>query len=796
MVSTTASQQRVTSEEEKCSSIELLVNTKDDDVFASQEGNKTVESTNYEDVSNGTTTNCRSRSLQEVATQMSTKVDFFRNHAPDIAGLLTFPYTILPTYCQEIDGDTETTRFELRKRLIRDVTHFPLLPKKGKLQVPMALFCEAEDDPQKTLVIINYWRQLRACKQRELKTSMQRFYVRPNVTNERLNLVTKDSASPPRKVSKQISEKQRGRSRSYIAPWGFRCLETCTHLAERLGLCGPDENPKHACELLRTANLEFPRMSCKAEDCTYPALARNHGYCCRHGLHFGPTPGRVNGRRGYLLLGDVYTRPYLAPTSSNTNSQSQKNNSASNTTAHIKKLTTCSCRNETCIGIGYSPTMIQFDIRRFPEELREAIWSNPDALNMTAKTYFQTSRNKSNDENDAMRSSILRLAPWHFHPEHREFLPDGSWKLLDSFRPTSTNGTTYEDDASTTLKKWNGLPLPTYSTKKFLEEPIMKEYVARKATIASTTDMLPSWCREYGKLEEGPSSISEVQKNFLWDHSIELEKTLASKLVSFRTKERAMETELERLRGKYNEKKFLKRRDKKRKRTNNISNLKTKGTKNNNANTNTSKAKTSSSGALQEHNTINNNNQAKKIRSKHMNKSAQNLSDYDGRTDKGVESNNASERRGSASAMESNHRRDSLRMGSMHYTNHPRQQQQQHHHQHPHHPYPHSYPPHPRHLPHHTTHPNRTAPINHQHHHQHHPQQQRQQQQQQQPQSGSYPQHHQAYHHTRRNERADQYPEHPQEHPPEVPEQQQEHQEQQRPQHYPEQQDWQRGFYN
>jgi hypothetical protein len=854
--STTSSEQGTTTStlslDEGQDSIDTVVRkSQDGDVSVTVNCNKTNDEssvTNNTDDLNATEESLMIQSLQKIATQLATSVDFFREHAPDIGELRIFPYTRLPGYwnydCdgKSDDDDESSARFGRRKRLVRDVTHFPLLPKKGKLQVPMALFCEAEDHPQRTLAIVNYWRQLNACRQRELKTSMQRFYVRPNVTNERLklNLVVssppKTTASMPSSVSMpsppcdgqaspRATTEGRPRGRPSVpTSWGFRCLETCTQLAEKLGLCPPNGENKnsknHACDLLRTANLEVPRTHCKVDDCIYPAMARNHGYCCRHGLHFGPTPGKVNGRRGYLLLGDVYTRPYFATTtSSNTNPPPiEGDNDNGVTTTAIKKLATCSCRNETCVGIGYSPTMIQFDVHRLPKDLRDAMWNDHETLNMTARTHFQTSRNITNDGNaidPSARLSVLRLAPWHFHPEHREFLPDGAWKLIEHpSRPipsSFTNGNTTSEEANnpiTMSKEWKGLPLPTYSPKDFLEEPIMKEYSARKSIVASTTDMLPSWCLEYSKLEEGPSSIAEIQRNFLWERTIELEQELASRIVSFKTNQRALETNLEKLQGKYDEKKFLKRRDKKRKRNNN---------NNNNNKTSNGGGKPLSSVALQDKNKS---RSPKKKRSESMDKTSgsNNPSDYSGvidgrKNNAGAETTtNDSERHDSSSATieAATHRGDSHQMGPVHYTDHPQQQQQQHNHLH--HPYPHVYP---QHLPqHHHAHPNRAAAMDHLRHHppphyHHHPQQQEQQQQQPQPQppDGSYPQHHQAYH-PRHDEREDQYREHPQEppqHQHQHQQQQQQQQEQQqqeqqqrpqRPRHYSEQQDWQRGYYD
>jgi hypothetical protein len=453
--------------------------------------------------------------------------------------------------------------------------------------------------------------------------------------------------------------------------------------------------------------------------------------------------------------------------------------------------------------------MIQFDVQRFPKDLREAIWSDRKTLNMTGRTHFQTSRNITNEGgNDAevsARSSVLRLAPWHFHPEHREFLPDGSWKLVDSSRLSSSNDTDSESNPSLP-KKWKGLPLPTYSPNDFLEEAVMVEYEARKSKEASTADMPPSWCREYFKLEEGPSSMAELQRDVLWERTLKLETELESRIVAFRTRERELEAELEKLQGKYDEKKFLKRRDKKRKRNNNRNSSSSNNNNNNAAIVTTANVLPA---AIQDKEAIHRKRRSTKERSEPMGlQGTHNPSSYSGvdgqANDTADVTNDGSNRHDASPAMEPTRRRDSHRMGPLHYTNHPQQQQQlqqQQPHHHRHHPY---YPQQPQHHSHHRSHPNRVELRHHppQLYH-HHPQQQ-------QPPEGSYPpppqqQHpHQVYH-PRHGDPEDQYREHPPsqepQHPQEGPQrpQEQQQQQQQRPppqRHYPEQPDWQRDYYN
>jgi hypothetical protein len=105
----------------------------------------------------------------------------------------------------------------------------------------------------------------------------------------------------------------------------------------------------------------------------------------------------------------------------------------------------------------------------------------------------------------------------------------------------------------------------------FLEEPEMVEYKNRK-----NTSLLPSWVREYQKLEEGPISISEQQTSLLYDKIAHLEEKLNTQAMDFEASYFALEKEMATLQSKYNEKKKNKRGDGsqgKRKRTERDENL-------------------------------------------------------------------------------------------------------------------------------------------------------------------------------------------------------------------------------
>ncbi len=284
--------------------------------------------------------------------------------------------------------------------------------------------------------------------------------------------------------------------REAMPTWGFRCVASCQELADKLKL---------SCDQLYTANIE-DNLQCKTEGCVYPAMCQNSGYCCRHRISFAPLSGKERGRRGYLLLGPTYTKP---------NGRQ------------------CSCDDEICVSIGYSQSMTRFDVSRLPDDLQADVW----------KKVMPESRKSA------------CLAPWHFYPMHRVFLPDGSWKILEHRRTT-----VFKDPS--TGKDWIGLPPPTYSLKEFLEEPEMIEYKGRKST-----NLLPSWVREYQKLEEGPISPAEQQTNELWKQIDDYHAKLTKQALLFETKYFALEKDMEELQGKYDEKKHLKRRDKKRRKS-------------------------------------------------------------------------------------------------------------------------------------------------------------------------------------------------------------------------------------
>ena len=516
--------------------------------------------------------------------------------------------------------------------------------------IPYCLLLEANDnDINEKLVIVNWWRYLDGYQKPKAVQELQLFYQNPN-----------ESKKPPYKTPPYISARAatskaaQSVDQSAVAaasllpiikefpPWGFRCIETTTLLAERLIQPSPDPNNNNLqriCDWIRTANIEMPKAECRAYGCAYPVVCFNGGYCCRHKLNFCPSAssyygvrGRSGRRCGHYLLGNIYTRPFsiyttgrnkrhssnnaraITPaastpvpvptttvktttvnnasgdnndndavvvmnnnpgTNSATTIRTVKSESASSESV-VKRLKPCSCGNEICEGIGYSPSMIRVDISKLSEEHKSLIWNSKE-LNINEKQKSQQGSQAQalspagGPSGTGPGSTVHVFAPWHFHPDHRVFLPDGSWKIIEfngatvftdptTIAPPPVNNNNNNDNstnASSKLSEWVGLPPPTYSPKDFLNEPKMIEYVAagRKDNL-----FLPAWCREYQKLEMGPKSMLEQNRDSLWDRVIELEQQVTSTSITNQTKQFQLETKIGKIQGKYDKKKHLKRK--------------------------------------------------------------------------------------------------------------------------------------------------------------------------------------------------------------------------------------------
>jgi hypothetical protein len=290
---------------------------------------------------------------------------------------------------------------------------FPPIPQCNKQCVPLCLIEETTTNEER-LVVVNWWRYITTLQVPHVLAELRKYYKSPMKSSERL----------PTLVSQVDKRKQYATQPT----WGFRCVQSTEELATKLRLSS---------DMLHTVSLEDEQ--CKLEGCVYPAVCNNNGYCCYHRVSFVPLKGKERGRRGYLLLGPTYTRPNPRP---------------------------CSCNDETCVGIGYSPIMIRLDTTRLSKELQSELCETLLAMknSTTAAAAGGGGSTGEGGSSPTQRRRIVLpksacLAPWHFHPEHRVFLEqDGSWKLIDHKRTT-----VFKDTA--TGRAWPGIPPPTYNPK-------------------------------------------------------------------------------------------------------------------------------------------------------------------------------------------------------------------------------------------------------------------------------------------------------------------------------------------
>jgi hypothetical protein len=155
------------------------------------------------------------------------------------------------------------------------------------------------------------------------------------------------------------------------------------------------------------------------------------------------------------------------------------------------------------------------------------------------------------DFGEKQHSKKMGLAPWHFHPEHREMRPDGTWKI-----PAFHSRSRFEDPDTTS--NWTGFPPPTYSPEKFLSEPQFQEYRARHQSSSSTTASLPLWVHSYIEKEEGPRTVTELQNQKLLAQNNELRVQLQAQMEKYDILERTLAKTME------HHQKDMQRKDKRR----------------------------------------------------------------------------------------------------------------------------------------------------------------------------------------------------------------------------------------
>eukprot|EP00934_Nitzschia_sp_Nitz4_P008192 Nitzschia sp. Nitz4//scaffold127_size64804//47057//49390//NITZ4_006185-RA/size64804-processed-gene-0.70-mRNA-1//1//CDS//3329534777//8182//frame0 len=357
----------------------------------------------------------------------------------------------------------------------------------GTRQIPRCFLLDASTVTQK-LVVVNWWKNMTKAEQADVvsKENIHRFYRAPMRSNSPYKFWHDGPDTKGSRVHRgdtngsPSSSDARGHPgrprRVFGAPiilkapddeptLGFRMAACCQDLAVRFNL---------TVDQLYCATID-PENSCSIENCPYPAFLQNRTFCCLHKQNWWPRTGleHYRKRRGHLLLGPEYTvRPFQQDKQQIIKTKVQP--------------TPCGCSDLTCEGIGWSA-----DMARVPRG-----YDIPDILTPNAH------RDKDRP---------LRLAPWHFSPEHRVQLSDGTWQL------DLENKLTIES-----------FPNPDYDPKAFLEEPEMIEYQKRKNPF-----LLPEWVFEMCSKEEGPFTLQEFHVHTLREQRDTLLQQLSQKSTEY-----------------------------------------------------------------------------------------------------------------------------------------------------------------------------------------------------------------------------------------------------------------------
>lgn len=109
----------------------------------------------------------------QIRDKIVQQVDFFQMHT-NLRDLDHMYYTDIP---DTVDWGSSNSLVEA----------FPTIKGRGKMIVPMALIFESDHVDGK-LIIINYWRLLKADEQRKVRDAVRSYYLRPSQGNERINL--------------------------------------------------------------------------------------------------------------------------------------------------------------------------------------------------------------------------------------------------------------------------------------------------------------------------------------------------------------------------------------------------------------------------------------------------------------------------------------------------------------------------------------------------------------------------------------------------------------------------------
>jgi hypothetical protein len=146
------------------------------------------------------------------------------------------------------------------------------------------------------------------------------------------------------------------------------------------------------------------------------------------------------------------------------------------------------CSNQNCIGIGYSSSMINVPANA---EIRQKIAVALLGAYTGEKKSITQERLVSNDQYRG-----LRIAPWHFHPEHRIFdQSTAEWQL----KPFTSDQKFKDSDG----KVWTGFPPPNYSPNTFIEDEVGSQQMLPKDRWLGdqTGSSIPNWVHEYRRVE-------------------------------------------------------------------------------------------------------------------------------------------------------------------------------------------------------------------------------------------------------------------------------------------------------
>lgn len=191
----------------------------------------------------------------------------------------------------------------------------------------------------------------------------------------------------------------------------FNKITSPQELADKLG-----------CPMKALAYVELvqPTQKCDTLQCPFPAAVRNRNFCVCCKQHWYPkvstnSSGKQTFQRGHYLLGTEFLH-------NNSNKRS------------------CVCNNATCLGVGYTRTMLSFP----SNEGKQREWYLALGDNIT----------KAQKEKISKRPTKYFLAHWHFHPAH-----------VEAYKSTTAYDCAliYPDDKG---KRWS-VPPPNASVESF-----------------------------------------------------------------------------------------------------------------------------------------------------------------------------------------------------------------------------------------------------------------------------------------------------------------------------------------